>query len=117
MAYIIPRMDFVEFIETPTFTRLLSGLLSDDDYAGLQALLVENPERGEVIRRGGGIRKMRYALPGRGKSGGPRVIYYWYKSKREIYMLLIYPKNVKDDLTGREIALLRDFVKALSGEE
>lgn len=63
-------MQDMEFIETPTFTRLLGALLTDDEYAGLQNVLVENPERGDIIQGGGGIRKLRHALPGRGKSGG-----------------------------------------------
>lgn len=103
----------MEFIETPTFTRLLADLLTDNEYAGLQNVLVENPERGDIIKGGGGIRKLRHALPGRGKSGGVRVIYYWLRDDEQIYMLLIYPKSKKDDLTDRETALLREFVKEL----
>ncbi len=64
----------MEFIETQTFTRLLAGLLTDDEYAGLQHVLAENPERGDLVQGGGGIRKLRFALTGRGKSGGVRVI-------------------------------------------
>jgi len=86
----------MEFIETPTFTRLLAALLTDDEYAGLQNVLVENPERGDII-----------------KGGGVRVIYYWLRDDGQIYMLLIYPKSKKDNLTDREIALLREFVKEL----
>lgn len=103
----------MEFIETPTFTRLLTTLLTDDEYADLQNVLVANPERGDIIKGGGGIRKLRHALPGRGKSGGIRVIYYWLRNDGQIYMLLIYPKSRKDDLTERETALLREFVKEL----
>lgn len=103
----------MEFIETPTFTRLLGTLLTDDEYAGLQNVLVENPERGDIIKGGGGIRKLRYALFGRGKSGGVRVVYYWLRDDQQVYMLLIYPKSKKDDLTDRETALLREFVKEL----
>jgi hypothetical protein len=103
----------MEFIETPTFTRLLVDLLTDDEYAGLQNVLVESPERGDIIKGGGGIRKLRYAQPGRGKSGGVRVIYYWLRDDHQIYMLLIYPKSKKDDLTDRETALLREFAKEL----
>lgn len=106
-------MQGMEFIETPTFTRLLADLLTDDEYAGLQNILVENPERGDIIKGGGGIRKLRHALPGRGKSGGVRGIYYWLRDDGQIYMLLIYPKSKKDDLTDRETALLREFVKEL----
>lgn len=103
----------MEFIETPTFTRLLLELLTDEEYRGLQNILVENPERGDVIKGRGGIRKLRYALTGRGKSGGVRVIYYWMRNDGQIYMLLIYPKLKKDTLTNRETALLREFVKEL----
>ena len=60
----------MEFIETPTFTRLLTDLLTDDEYADLQNVLIENPERGDILKGGGGIRKLRHAQPGRGKSGG-----------------------------------------------
>ena len=103
----------VEFIETPTFTRLLGDLLTDDEYAGLQHVLLEDPQRGDLIKGGGGVRKLRYGLPGRGKSGGVRAIYYWLKDDHQIYMLLIYPKTKKDSLTDRETALLREFVKEL----
>jgi len=110
LADTIPCM---EFIETPTFTRLLLELLGDDEYALLQQVLVENPERGDLVRGGGGIRKLRYALSGRGKSGGVRVIYYWLRDDGQIYLLLIYPKSRKDTLTDRETALLRELVKEL----
>ncbi|WP_237070062.1 type II toxin-antitoxin system RelE/ParE family toxin [Mycetohabitans sp. B2] len=71
------------------------------------------PQRGNIIKGDGGIRKLRYALPGRGKSGGVRVIYYWLRDDQQIYMLLIYPKSKKDNLTDRETAVLREFVKEL----
>ncbi len=103
----------LEFIETPVFTRQLLDLLSDDEYLGLQHLLVENPERGDIIKGGGGIRKIRYPIVGRGKSGGIRAIYYWVKDNQQIYMLLIYPKSKKDTLTEKEVAVLRELVKEL----
>ncbi len=103
----------MEFIETPTFTRMVTALLPDDEYRGLQNELADDPELGAVVEKGGGIRKMRYALQGRGKSGGIRVIYYWLKEDHQIYMLVVYPKSKKDDLTARETAILRDLVKEL----
>ena len=60
----------MEFIETPTFTRMVTALLSDDEYRGLQNDLVENPGRGDLIKGGGGIRKLRYAVQGRGERWG-----------------------------------------------
>jgi len=103
----------MEFIETPTFTRLVTALLSDDAYRGLQNELAEDPERGNIIRNGGGIRKMRFAVPGRGKSGGVRVIYYWIKDDHQIYLLVVYPKSKKDTLTDKETSILRELVKEL----
>ncbi len=103
----------MEFIETPTFTRLVTTLLADDEYRGLQNDLLSNPARGALIKGGGGIRKLRFAMVGRGKSGGVRVIYYWVPAQNQIYMLLIYPNSRKDDLSDRETAVLREHVKEL----
>ena len=103
----------MEFIETPTFTRMVTELLSDDEYRALQNTLVENPERGDIIKGGGGIRKLRHAVQGRGKSGGGRVIYYWVKDDHQIFMLVVYPKTKKDNLTDRETAILREYVKGI----
>ena len=103
----------MEFIETPTFTRLVTALLTDDEYRELQNELVEYPEHGDLIKGGGGIRKFRFALKGRGKSGGIQVIYYWIKDDHLIYLLVAYPKSRKDTLTDKETAVLREFVKEL----
>lgn len=107
------KIGAMEFIETPTFTRLVTDLLSDDEYRELQNILVADPDRGDLIKGGGGIRKLRHAVQGRGKSGGVRAIYYWMKEAHQIYMLVVYPKSVKDNLTDKEVALLRDLVKEL----
>jgi hypothetical protein len=100
-----------EFIETPTFTRMIAPLLTDEEYWGLKNMLMQNPDRGEIIQGGGGIRKLRYAVQGHGKSGGIRVIYYWIKDNDQIYMLVAYPKSKKDDFTAKETAVLRRYVK------
>jgi len=101
------------FIETPLFTRLLTSLMEDEHYRALQNTLLQNPEAGDLIPAGGGIRKVRHALSGRGKSGGVRVIYYWHVPGEKFYMLTLYPKSAKDDLTTRETAVLRELVKEL----
>ena len=110
MAY---NTTYLEFIETPTFTRQITAMLSDDEYAALQRELLEDPECGALIKAGGGIRKLRFSLSGRGKSGGARAIYYWLKEDGQIYMLVAYPKSVKDNLTDRETVILRELVKEL----
>ena len=97
--------------ETPPFTRRVQELLTDEQYRQLQSELLRRPDRGAVIPGGGGIRKMRWGALGKGKSGGVRVIYYWYVQQARIYMLLIYPKNQQDNLTPDQLAMLRDLVE------
>ena len=72
LAYILP----VVFLETPVFTRRIKELVDDDRYRQSQLLLMANPDAGALIPRSGGLRKIRLELPGRGKRGGARVIYY-----------------------------------------
>ena len=103
----------MEFIETPVFTKLVLDLLDDEEYRELQNVLLLDPAHGDLIRGGGGIRKMRFAIEGRGKSGGVRTIYYWAKPWDQIYMLLIYPKSKKDTLSDKETEILRAYVKEL----
>ncbi len=101
------------FIETPTFTRLIATLLDDDEYSKLQDELVKRPDVGDLIKDGGGIRKLRWKRAGTGKRGGLRVIYYWLSEDAQIFMLVVYPKNLKDNLTDKETALLRKLVKEI----
>ena len=101
------------FIETPTFTRLIVALLDDDEYAKLQAELVKRPDAGDLIKDGGGIRKLCWKRAGTGKSGGIRVIYYWLTEDNQLLMLVAYPKNVKDSLTDKKTAILRKLVREL----
>lgn len=86
------------FIETSLFTRLLSDYLSDDEYLGLQAQLMEHPDAGAIVPGSGGVRKLRWAVSGRGKRGGIRVIYYWKCANDEIWMLTLYAKNERSTI-------------------
>ena len=94
----------VIIIETSLFTQRITDLMSDDDYQSLQEALVNRPDMGTVIQGTGGIRKVRWGLEGRGKSGGVRVIYYWMTVEEHIYMLYAYPKNEQDEISGAEKA-------------
>src|SRR4051812_10745392 len=98
-------------IETPTFTRLAKASFSDEEYRALQLELARNPQTGDVIPGSGGIRKLRWAAGGRGKSGGFRIIYYWAAAMHTILMLYMYPKNVTDDLSKAQIHSLAKIVK------
>ncbi len=98
------------FIETTIFTRLVQDLLTDDEYRELQQALIERPDIGPVIKDSGGLRKVRWGLPGRGKSGGVRVIYYLV-TKDRILMVFIYPKGKQDDLTADQLKRLRKIIE------
>lgn len=99
------------FIETPIFTRRLRDLLSDDSYAEFQRQLADRPDMGDVIEGTGGIRKVRVSSSGHGKRGGSRVIYYHFTVASQIALLLIYPKNEKDDLTADERKVLKQIIE------
>lgn len=99
-------------VETSHFTRRVRKLLEDDQYRELQEALVDDPTKGTVIRGSGGIRKIRWEVEGRGKSGGVRVIYYWATAQHIVLMLLIYAKNEQDNLTPEQLKLLRTLVEA-----
>jgi mRNA-degrading endonuclease RelE of RelBE toxin-antitoxin system len=102
------------FIETKLFTRLVKQYLSDESYTALQAELIANPDKGAVIRGSGGVRKIRWAAEGRGKSGGYRVIYFVRNVHGVIWMLTIYPKNVADSIPGHVLKKIREEIE--SGE-
>jgi hypothetical protein len=101
----------VVFLETPVFTRQIKELVDDQTYHGLQLRLAGNPEAGDLMPRSGGLRKIRMALPGRGKRSGARVIYYWVSAQSQIYMLLAYAKNVQDGLSESQLKALRELIK------
>lgn len=101
----------MEIIETPIFTKKIKDILSDSEYRQLQWALVINPEAGPVIPGSGGLRKLRWAISGKGKSGGLRVIYYWYTQDEKIYMLLPYKKSEREDLTRQQMKILIEYVK------
>lgn len=84
----------------------------------MELLLLDEPTRGQLIERTGGFRKVRFARPSRreGKSGGTRVIYYLLDRRDRIYLLLVYAKGVKDDLTRAEENDLRKLARALEAE-
>lgn len=107
----------MELIETSVFTRQITALLNDEEYARFQTQLAANPQLGALIKGGGGIRKIRVATGSRGKSGGARVIYYWAVGRDLILLLYAYPKNVTADLTPKQVSQLARVAKEEFGDE
>jgi len=99
------------FIETRLFTRLVQDYLTDDEYRALQTMLIEDPEAGDVIPGSGGVRKLRWRAPGRGKRGGYRVIYYVKRARNVIWMLTMYPKTVAENIAPDVLREMRNEVE------
>jgi mRNA-degrading endonuclease RelE of RelBE toxin-antitoxin system len=97
----------MEFIESEYFTRRVGHYLNDEEYAELQWFLALHPDAGDVIAATGGLRKLRWGAAGKGKRGGLRVIYYWYRAPGMVLLLELYRKNEKADLTAKEREMLR----------
>jgi hypothetical protein len=103
---------YVEFKETTFFTKQIAKLLNDDEaYRGLQAELLNNPEAGDLIPGTGGLRKIRCAVPGKGKRGGIRAIYYFIRIEGIFYMLFAYLKGDQEDLTHDQKKALKKLVE------
>ena len=98
------------FYETDVFTARIVELIDDESYATLQALLVADPEAGDLIPKTRGLRKIRWMGSGRGKRGGMRVICYLV-CHEEIFMLYAYPKNRESDLSPSHLQILRELVE------
>lgn len=105
----------IEFIETPIFTRQIKQIATDDEFKELQKELIESPDKGDLIQKTGGLRKIRMATGSQGKSGSARVIYF-LATEEIIYLVMAYPKNTKDSLTDAEKAELKKLTKLLKGE-
>ncbi len=100
----------MEFIEATVFTKYLYDYLSEDEYIGLQSFLLQYPESGKIVCGSGGVRKVRWAMPGKGKSGGVRVIYYFKKQDDEIWFLTIYSKSEVGNIPAH---VLRQIAKEI----
>lgn len=101
------------FVATSLFSRLLPDYLGDDEYRGLQSYLIERPDAGAIIQRSGGVRKVRWAAGGKGKSGGVRIIYYWLRADDQIFLLTIYGKSEKADLSAGEFKRIVKLIEEL----
>ena len=104
-------------VETETFLASAARLrMGDTERTALIVYLAGNPEVGAVVPETGGLRKLRWALPGRGKSGGARVIYYYHSESIPLYALDIYAKNQKTNLSAAEKKAARGTIAAIGVE-
>src|SRR5437762_11258749 len=103
----------MEFLEAPAFTRHLQDYLNEDQYRKVQTRLAANPELGDLTPGTGGFRKMRWAdaRRGKGRIGGLRVIYYYFASDRQIWLMTLYSKDEAADLTAAEKKSLKAAIE------
>jgi hypothetical protein len=87
-------------VETSVYLREASKLLSDAERERVVSTIAKDPEIGDVIAGTGGFRKIRIALQGGGKSGGSRVIYYFCDETMPVFLMQIYAKNEKANLSA-----------------
>ncbi|QGY31959.1 type II toxin-antitoxin system RelE/ParE family toxin [Pantoea cypripedii] len=105
----------IEFIETTMFTRQIKQIATDDELRELQKELIGSPHKGDLIQKTGGLRKIRMATRAQGKSGSNRVIYF-LATEEVIYLVMAYPKSIKDSLTESEKSELKKLTKLLKDE-
>jgi len=99
-----------------TFEEKARKLLGKTGFDDLLEFLARRPRAGRIIQGTGGLRKVRFARPGKGKSGGTRVIYYYHDDSRPILLLLIYAKADQDNLSDVQKAQLKKHVNAIVDE-
>jgi mRNA-degrading endonuclease RelE of RelBE toxin-antitoxin system len=100
----------MKFIETSIFTKQVEKLLPDVNYRMLQSSLMLKPDAGAVIKGSDGLRKVRWNLPGAGKRGSLRIIYYFDRPE-SIYMIFMYKKDDLSDLTPDQVKILKTLVE------
>ena len=101
-------------IETQSFLRTAKALVSDEERMDLIAYLAENPTAGDIMEGTGGVRKVRWARRGGGKSGGLRVIYYYYSEVIPLFALAMFEKSAKANLSAAEKNEMKKLTAILS---
>ena len=99
--------------ETASYLAWAEKVLTEEERDAVIDLLAANPTCGVLLEDTGGVRKVRFAREGRGKSGGVRIVYYFYNESMPVYILAGFAKNEKANLSAAERAMLRKLVKRL----
>ena len=101
--------------EVPEYIRRSAKLLTEEERRDVVDYLATHPRAGDLIQGTGGVRKLRWGRQGRGKSGGVRVIYYFHSEAMPLYLLTLFAKNERANLSNaerNELAALVDMLVA-----
>ena len=106
----------ITIIETQQFTGKADKIMSAAEKDELYDFIARNPKKGDVIPGTGGVRKLRFAIQGKGKRGGVRVIYYYYDDRNPVLLFTVFGKNEKSDLKKKEKNILYEIVQGIKKE-
>lgn len=104
---------YITVAETPEFARKAEKLLNEEEKDALIAYIASHPDAGVIVQGTGGLRKLRWARAGRGKSGGVRAVYFFHNEGMPVFMLSIFGKGEKDNLSKAERNEFAKLAKAL----
>ncbi len=106
----------ITIIETQQFTGKADKIMRAAEKDELFDFIARNPKEGDAISGTGGVRKLRFAIQGKGKRGGVRVIYYYYDDRNPVLLFTVFGKNEKSDLTKKEKNILYGIVQDIKKE-
>jgi len=108
---------FITVAETELFVRQAEAVWDRDEREAFVDFIAQNPEAGDVIPATGGVRKVRWVRAGTGKRGGARVIYFYRNADHPLYLLMVYAKARKEDLTPDEKRTVRELAAGMKGRD
>lgn len=107
------KSELITVVETVAFVSDAKACMTDDERTEAINMLAANPECGDIVPGGGGIRKVRFAIGRKGKSSGVRIIYYFHNKRVPVFLLAVFAKNVQANLTKAETNMLGNAAKML----
>ena len=108
------KPELITVVETASFIADAKACMSDEERAEAISMIAANPECGDLIPGGGGIRKVRFAVGGKGKSGGVRIVYYFHNERVPTFLLAVFAKSERANLTRAETNMLGNAAKMLA---
>jgi hypothetical protein len=103
----------ITVVETASFQTRAKSRMEKEEKGKAIEMIAKNPLCGDLMEGTGGVRKVRFAVGNKGKSGGVRIVYYYYNQLLPVFLLTVFAKKEKSNLTKEERNQLADLVKQL----